>query len=147
MLRVSLESASNVMRPIFLGLIAARQINAARLEDATKTLERATKDIREQQARFYETEVIRLRGEVLLAQSAANAAQAESVFRQAMALATEQSCRMLELRSAVSLARLLGSDGRKSEARDLLAPVYDAFTEGFGRADLQTAKTLLAGLS
>ena len=55
MLRVSLESASNVMRPIFLGLVAARQINAARLEDATKTLERATKDIREQQARFYGT--------------------------------------------------------------------------------------------
>ena len=147
MLRVSLESASNVMRPIFLGLIAARQINAARLEDATKTLERATKDIREQQARFYEPEVIRLGGEVLLAQSAANAAQAESVFRQAMALATEQSSRMLELRSAVSLARLLGSGGRKSEARDLLAPVYNAFTEGFGRADLQTAKTLLAELS
>ena len=147
MLRVSLELASNVMRPIFLGLIAARQINAARLEDATKTLERATKDIREQQARFYEPEVIRLGGEVLLAQSAANAAQAESVFRQAMALATEQSSRMLELRSAVSLARQLGSGGRKSEARDLLAPVYNAFTEGFGRADLQTAKTLLAGLS
>jgi predicted ATPase len=51
------------------------------------------------------------------------------------------------MRSAVSLARLLGSDGRKSEARDLLAPIYGAFTEGFGRVDLQTAKTLLAGLS
>ena len=82
-----------------------------------------------------------------MAQSAADAAQAESVFRQAMALATEQSCRMLELRSAVSLARLLANDGRKSEARDLLAPIYGAFTEGFGRADLQTARTLLAGLS
>jgi predicted ATPase len=64
-----------------------------------------------------------------------------------MAIATEQSCRMLELRSAISLARLLGSDGRKSEAHDLLGPMYGAFTEGFGRADLQTAKTLLAGLS
>ena len=69
------------------------------------------------------------------------------MFRQALSVAAEQLCRILELRAAVSLAKLLDDSGRKAEARDLLAPVYSAFTEGFGRADLQTAKTLLAGLS
>ena len=141
------DPSSAVMRPMLLSYMAEQQLRAEHFADAIGTLEQAAKEVRAGASRFYEPEIVRLGGEILLAQSAANAAQAESVFRQAMALATEQSCRMLELRSAVSLARLLGSDGRKSEARDLLAPMYGAFTEGFGRPDLQTAKSVLAGLS
>ena len=141
------DPSSAVMRPMLLTYIAEQQLRADHFADSIGTLNQAAEEVRTGASRFYEPEIVRLGGEILLAQSAANAAQAESVFRQAMALATEQSCRMLELRSAVSLARLLANDGRKSEARDLLAPIYGAFTEGFGRADLQTARTLLAGLS
>ena len=141
------DPSSAVMRPMLLAYIAEQQLRAEHFADAIGTLKQAADETRAGASNFYEPEIVRLGGEVLLAQSAADAAQAESVFRQAMALATEQSCRMLELRSAVSLARLLANDGRKSEARDLLAPIYGAFTEGFGRADLQTARTLLAGLS
>ena len=92
--------------------MAEQQLRAEHFADAIGTLEQAAKEVRAGASRFYEPEIVRLGGEILLAQSAANAAQAESVFRQAMAPATEQSCRMLELQSAVSLARLLGSDGR-----------------------------------
>jgi predicted ATPase len=83
----------------------------------------------------------------LLAQSPSNAAQAESIFTNAMAVAAQQSCRTFELRAALSLARLLSDNGRRPEARHLLAPVYGGFTEGFDDPDLQAAKTLLAELS
>lgn len=64
-----------------------------------------------------------------------------------MALAAQHLCRPLELRAAVSLARLLAEKSRREEGRDLLAPIYAAFTEGFDRPDLMAAKTLLAELS
>ena len=79
-------------------------------------------------------------------QSRDKSAEAEKSFREALAQAAQQSCRPLQLRAATSLARLLGEKGRRDEARDLLAPVYGVFTEGFERPDLQAAKTLLAGL-
>jgi len=132
---------------ILLALLAEEQQRAARLDAAIGTLDRALNSVREQRARFHEPEIVRLRGEILLAQSRDNAVAAETTFRQAMALAKEQSCRMLELRSVVSLANLLAEGGRKAEARDLLAPVYGTFTEGFDRPDLQAANELLAELN
>jgi predicted ATPase len=97
--------------------------------------------------RSYEAEVIRLRGEILLTQSRGNAAAVETAFRQAMTVATRQSNRAIELRAGTSLAQLLADGGRRDEARDLLAPIYGRFTEGFDRTDLVAAKTLLAQLS
>ena len=67
-------------------------------------------------------------------------------FRRALAVAAEQSCRPIELSAAVSLARLLRDNARTQEARDVLAPVYAAFTEGIDRPDLREAKKLLAAL-
>jgi predicted ATPase len=64
-----------------------------------------------------------------------------------MTVATRQSNRAMELRAGTSLARLLADSGRRNEARDLLAPIYGRFTEGFGRADLVAAKALLGELS
>jgi predicted ATPase len=64
-------------------------------------------------------------------------------FRSALAVAREQGTRGFELRAAVSLARLLSSQGRREEASDLLSPVYGWFTEGFGTPDLKEAKALL----
>jgi tetratricopeptide (TPR) repeat protein len=91
-------------------------------------------------------EVHRLEGELLLQRSASAADVAERKFRHALELAHERGERSLELRAAMSLARLLTSRGGAPEARAVLAPAYEWFTEGFDTADLITAKALLAGL-
>jgi len=144
MLQAVNDPASSALRTILLTLMAERQVRAGQLDAAIGTLDRAMIETR---IRFYEAEAVRLRGEILLAQSPANTGQAEATFRQSMALAAAQSCRATELRAGTSLARLLADSGRTAEARDVLAPVYGAFTEGFGWPDLQAAKTLLDTLS
>jgi predicted ATPase len=89
----------------------------------------------------FEAELHRLRGEILLAQDQAAAAAS---FEQALSIARQQSAKLWELRAAVSLARLWRDRGESDKAIELLAPVYDWFTEGFATPDLQTAKELLA---
>ena len=122
-------------------------MRAARFADAMGTLDRLANEIDAGGTRFHEPELARVRGEILLAQSDNNVNEAEAAFRQALAVAARQSCRALELRAAVSLARLLGEAGRGTEARNLLAPIYSGFTEGFDKADLVAAKVLLAELN
>ncbi len=89
----------------------------------------------------------RLRGELLLQQTAPDASQAETCLQQALAIARHQEAKSWELRAATSLARLWQSQDKRQEAYDLLAPVYEWFTEGFDTADLQEAKGLLGELS
>jgi predicted ATPase len=90
---------------------------------------------------------VRIKGELLLSQDAPGAAAAaEDHFRQSLDWARQQGALSWELRAATSLARLLRDQDRVGEARDLLAPIYQRFTEGFGTADLQAAKRLLAEL-
>jgi len=147
MLKTADEPAAANRRPILLALIAEQQVRTGRHQAALDTLDRAMKDVTSLNARFHEPEILRLRGDVLLRQSPGNIAEAKAVFRQATALAHEQACRALELRAAISLARLLCDQDRRAEARDLLAPIYGDFTEGFDRPDLTAAKALLAELS
>jgi predicted ATPase len=97
--------------------------------------------------RYYEAEIHRLKGELLLQQSSDNQADAESCFHHALALARNQQAKSLELRAVMSLSRLLQQQGKRQEAHDLLAPVYNWFTEGFDTADLQEAKALLDALA
>ncbi len=97
--------------------------------------------------RFYEAELYRLKGELLLRQSSDNVAQAETSYSQALNVARSQQAKSLELRTAMSLARLWQSQDKRQDATDLLAPVYKWFTEGFDTADLQDAKALLEELS
>ncbi len=147
MLKAADEGPAAVLQPIMLAIIAEQQIRAGHLDGALGTLDRAMKENDAQNDRFYQPEMIRLRADVLLAQSRDNAAEAETIFRRAMTVAAQQSCCTLELRACVSLTRLLADGGRKAEARDLLAPLYGAFTEGLDEPDLQAAKALLAELS
>src|SRR5262249_23252286 len=93
--------------------------------------------------RWYEPELHRLKGTLLLQQSVVHATEAETCFQQAMAIAQHQQAKSLELRAATSLARLWQQQGKRQEAYDLLAPVYHWFTEGFDTADLKDAKVLL----
>src|SRR5262249_122314 len=96
---------------------------------------------------WYEPELYRLKGELLLQQSSENHLEAESCFRQAIAIAQNQQAKCFELRAATSLGRLWESQGKRQEAYDLLAPVYGWFTEGFDTADLKDAKALLDELA
>jgi predicted ATPase len=83
----------------------------------------------------------------LLARLVESDPEAESCFRQALDVARHQHAKSLELRAATSLGRLWLRQGKQVEARHLLAAVYNWFTEGFETADLQQARTLLAGLA
>src|SRR5262249_59459050 len=101
---------------------------------------------RDKGERFYEAELHRLRGELLLQRpeaQAAGQAGAEACFRQALEVACRQQAKSWELRAAMSLSRLYQRQGRQAEARPLLADTYGWFTEGFDTPDLQDAKALL----
>jgi predicted ATPase len=87
-----------------------------------------------------------LQGELLLRQASPDVAQAEACFQQALAIARRQQAKSWELRAAISLSRLWQCQGKRNAARELLAPVYGWFTEGFDTADLQEAKALLEEL-
>jgi predicted ATPase len=92
-------------------------------------------------------EAYRLQGEFLLRQAVPDAAHAETCFQQALAVARRQQAKSWELRATMSLSRLWTRQGNRDEARELLAPIYGWFTEGFDTADLQEAKILLEELT
>src|SRR5207245_4025813 len=97
--------------------------------------------------RFYEAELYRLKGELLLQHATGGSDEAETCFQQALDVARRQEAKSLELRAATSLARLWQQQGQRQEAHDLLAPVYHWFTEGFDTADLKDAQALLDALA
>ena len=95
---------------------------------------------------YYDAELYRLKGELTLQQSQ-DGQEAETCFHKAIEIARHQQAKSWELRAATSLARLWQGQRRTGEARDLLAPVYNWFTEGFDTADLKDAKALLDALT
>jgi adenylate cyclase len=97
--------------------------------------------------RFWEAELYRLQGELLLQQATGSGDETETCFRQALDVARHQQAKSLELRAAISLSRLWQRQGKRAEARQLLAEIYAWFTEGFDTADLQQAKRLLEELA
>jgi len=103
--------------------------------------------VRKTGERFYEAELHRIKGELLLEHAVPDQVKAEGCFQESLALARTQSAKSLELRAAMSLSRLWQRQGKKTEARQLLAEIYGWFTEGFDTADLKAAKALLEELS
>jgi predicted ATPase len=99
--------------------------------------------------RFYEAELYRLKGELTLQQSGVRSpeSEAEACFYKAVEIARKQSAKSLELRAVMSLSRLWQQQGKKAEARQLLAEIYGWFTEGFDTKDLQEARALLDELA
>jgi predicted ATPase len=95
---------------------------------------------------IYEAEIHRIAGEIALKSPEPDAAKAEAYFERALAVARQQQAKSLELRAAMSMARLWRDQGKVREARELLAPVYGWFTEGFDTRDLKEAKALLEEL-
>ena len=99
------------------------------------------------EARWWEAELYRLKGELLLQHAIGSSDEAEACFHEALDIARRQQAKALELRTAMSLARLWQRQGKRAAAHALLAPIYGWFTEGFDTADLQEAKALLEELS
>jgi predicted ATPase len=97
--------------------------------------------------RLWEAEATRVAGEIGLQSPQRNAAKAEGYFERALAVARAQQAKSWELRASMSMARLWRDRGKREEARDLLAPVYGWFTEGFDTRDLKEAKALLDELA
>ena len=131
----------------FHALLAEACGRAGQVEEGLRVLEEALEALQTAEDRFYEAEVYRLKGALLLARSAEQHAEAETCLRQALDIARQQQAKSLELRAAMSLSRLWQQQGKRDEARELLAPVYGWFTEGFDTADLQEARTLLEELA
>jgi predicted ATPase len=120
---------------------------AGRHDDALGALGVGVARAQEQGTHFHDAGLHRLRAEILLDQDGGTLEEAESLLRRALEIAREQAAKWYELRAATSLARLWHSQGRRDEAREILAPVYDWFSEGFDTADLKDAKALLDELA
>ena len=128
-----------------IALLAKACEIAGQVEEALFLLDNALQIAERIGERWFASELYRHKGQLMLRQGDSEAA--EELYRQALAIAKEQEAKLWELRAAVSLARLGRDQGRRSEAHDLLAPVYGWFIEGFDTQDLKEAKTLLDELS
>jgi predicted ATPase len=135
---------NRLLDPQWLGYTAEAHLQANQLDDALSALDRAA-EAGATGACHYQAELHRLRGEVLT--KTGEDAEAESWFHQAIDSARSQQAKSLELRAATSLARLWRDQDKRNDARDLLAPIYGWFTEGFDTADLTDAKALLDELT
>jgi predicted ATPase len=140
-------AGTRVLTPLFLTMLAEALALAAKIEEALATLDDALATAAASGERGWDAEIHRLRGEVTARLPHPDPAKAEDSFRTALAIAREQGSRGYELRAATSLARLWHEQGRRGEARDLLAPLYGWFTEGFDTADLKDARALLDELA
>ena len=155
-----------LLLPHFMGLLAGALCKAGRPAEGLCVLEEALSVADRNGERFYEAELYRLRGELLLAASAdravlhaafggraivrANSSTitgAETSFSQSLRIAQQLKARSFELRTALSLARLYQNQGKMKEARILLEPIYNTFTEGFDTMDLREAKSMLDEIS
>ena len=139
-------SGRHFEEPQILAYLVEMLVEAAQPEEGMKVLAEAFAGSSDKGLIYWDAELHRLKGALLLL-SDENKSEAEACFKQAIEIARGQSAKSFELRAAMDFARLWQGQGKRAEARDLLAPVYDWFTEGFGTADLKDAKVLLDDLN
>jgi predicted ATPase len=140
-------TGAELAQPYYLALLGEAYGEVGQIDEGLKVLDKALATIDHTGEHFCEAEVHRLKGELLLAHSAKHSAAAEGCFQQALYVARRQCAKAWELRAAMSLSRLWQQQGKRAEARELLAPIYGWFTEGFDTADLQAARALLHALA
>jgi predicted ATPase len=130
-----------------LALVATAMGKVPQFDEGFRMIDESFPIIERTGQRHYEAEVHRLKGELLLAQNARNAAQAEESFSTAIEISRKQHAKSWELRATTSFARLLAKQRKRDKARTMLAEIYGWFTEGFDTPDLKDAKSLLDELS
>jgi class 3 adenylate cyclase/predicted ATPase len=131
----------------WLALLAESYCGTGQPVEGLRLIAEALDHIAETGVVYYEAELHRLDGELRLRLDSRDEQRAQASFCQALEIARQQQAKSWELRAATSLARLWTEQGRHTEARELLAPVYGWFTEGFNTADLKDAKALLDELA
>jgi predicted ATPase len=134
-------TGSEVWMPHYRALLATSLEIAGETGEAVALLQDALQNVERTGERWFEAELNRHKGELMLRQG--HSELAEELYRKALSIAQEQQAKLWELRAAVSLARIRRDQGRHSDARAILAPVYGWFTEGFDTPDLKQAKALL----
>ena len=134
-------------RPESLAKLAEAYLAANRFDEGLSALTEALAVAEEHEEFCHLPELHRLKGELLLKQNDSIVEEAENCFRSAIEIAGNQSAKSWELRTTMSLARLMASQRRRDEARTMLADIYNWFTEGFDTADLKDAKALLDELA
>jgi hypothetical protein len=132
-------TTAHVNLDLYRAILAEAELRAGNLEEAAAVLNQGERTADE----WWRVGYLRLRGDLLLRGPDDDRAAAERLYREAISVAAGQQAKSLELRAATSLARLLRDEGKRDEARNLLAPVYGWFTEGFDTLDLKEAKALL----
>jgi predicted ATPase len=133
--------------PMYLPYLAQAYTELGQFDDAWRCIAEAMTAIETTKETWFEANVYRMAGKVALRAPEPDAPKAEAFFERALAVARQQQSKSWELRAAMSMARLWRDQGKQNEARELLAPVYGWFTEGFDTLDLKEAKALLDELS
>ena len=137
------STGSTVFAPSFLSYLASSYADIGQFDEALRCIDEAMAAISTTKEKWWEAEANRVAGEITLKLLSPETAKAETYFEHALAIARKQQARSLELRTAISIARLRRDQGKRGEARALLDPIYGCFTEGFDTLDLKEAKVLL----
>ena len=137
------STGATLFVPLYLSHLARAYAELGKFDDAWRCIGEAMTAVETTKERWYEADIHRIAGEIALLSPEPDAAKAEAYFDRALAVAREQEAKSWELRAAMSMARLWRGQGKRQQARDLLAPIYGWFTEGFDTPDLKEAKALL----
>ena len=140
------SAGSTIFTPEHQFMLATAHANSGQFDHAWRCIDTAMTAMQATKERWCEAEAHRVAGEIALKSPQRDEAKAQAHFERALAIARAQHAKSWELRAATSLARLLVGQGKRTMARDLLAPVYDWFTEGFDTGDLRNAKAFLREL-
>ncbi len=133
--------------PLGLSNLASSYAKLGQFDDAWRCIDEAMRAVKTTNEAWFEAEINRIAGEVAVLSPNPDLAKATGYFERALAVARKQQAKSLELRASMSLARLWRDQGKPQQARELLAPVYGWFTEGFDTRDLKEAKALLGELA
>jgi predicted ATPase len=136
-------AGSTIFTPEHEFMLAIAHSNLGRFDDARRCIDNAMTAMQATRERWCEAEVHRVAGEIVLRSPERDVTKARAHFEQSLALARAQQAKSWELRAAMSMARLLKDQGNRQTARDLLAPIYDWFSQGFDTSDLRQAEALL----
>ena len=140
------QTGTTVWTPAYFSYLARAHADLGQIDEASRRIGEALSALQTTKESWYEAEIHRVAGEIALRRDEVDATKAEMCFERALAVARAQRARSWELRAAMSLARLKRDQGKPDVGRDLLAPVYEWFTEGFETVDLKEAKSLLKAL-
>ena len=137
------STGTSMWMPVWLSFLARANAEIGKFDEGRRCIGEAMTAMETTKETWYEAEVNRIAGEIALLSTEQDAEQAEAYFNCALAVARKQQAKSWELRAAMSMARLSRDQGKWNEARKLLAPVYDWFSEGLDTRDLKEAKDFL----